>query len=128
MQLVSFVVPCVRDGKKAQPLVLHAVGGRHIFGQDREVEDHVYCTIEFPRRDMKTHSMWAMKILVPVLVKGPVADWVNDNNKKIVVTYSSINGNGYGGYGEVVTWVPRDLVLEREYEVMLYGARAQLRR
>ena len=32
-----------KDGKKAQPLSVHAVGGRHIFGQDREVEDHVAC-------------------------------------------------------------------------------------
>jgi hypothetical protein len=41
-------------------------------------------------------------------------------NGRIVVTYSSINGNGYGGYGEVVMGSKGTLVLEREQEVMLY--------
>ena len=44
-----------------------------------------------------------------------------DPNKKIVVTYSSINGNGFGGYGEVVMGTKGTLVLEREQEVMLYA-------
>ena len=43
-----------------------------------------------------------------------------DPNKKIVVTYSSINGNGFGGYGEVVMGTKGTLVVEREQEVMLY--------
>ena len=42
------------------------------------------------------------------------------NNKKVIVTYSSINGNGYGGYGEVVMGTKGTLILEREQEVMLY--------
>ena len=46
--------------------------------------------------------------------------YVENDNKKIVVTYSSINGNGYGGYGEVVMGTKGTLILEREYEVMLY--------
>jgi predicted dehydrogenase len=37
------------------------------------------------------------------------------------VTYSSINGNGYGGYGEVVMGTKGTLVLEKEQEVMLYA-------
>ena len=36
------------------------------------------------------------------------------------MTYSSINGNGYGGYGEVVMGTKGTLLLEREQEVMLY--------
>ena len=43
-----------------------------------------------------------------------------DANKKIVVTYSSINGNGFGGYGEVVMGTKGTLVLDKEQEVMLY--------
>ena len=43
-----------------------------------------------------------------------------DKNKKIVVTYSSINGNGFGGYGEVVMGTKGTLVLEREQEVLLF--------
>ena len=37
-----------KDGTKAHPLSVHAVGGRHIFPMDREAEDHVYCMFEFP--------------------------------------------------------------------------------
>ena len=45
---------------------------------------------------------------------------VADPNRKIVVTYSSINGNGFGGYGEVVMGTEGTLILEREKDVMLY--------
>src|SRR5690242_3327942 len=86
------------DGKKAKPLTVSAVGGRHLYPLDREVDDHVYCMYEYP---------------------GPGYD--EDPNKKIVVTYSSINGNGFGGYGEVVMGTEGTLVLENEKEVMLYG-------
>ena len=34
-------------------------------------------------------------------------------NKKIVVTYSSINGNGFGGYGEIVFGTKGTLILEQ---------------
>jgi predicted dehydrogenase len=87
------------DGKvqKAKPLSVSAVGGRHLYELNRECEDHVYCMYEYP---------------------GP--DYESDPNKKIVVTYSSINGNGFGGYGEVVMGTEGTLVLEVEKEVMLY--------
>ncbi|HUP78697.1 MAG TPA: Gfo/Idh/MocA family oxidoreductase, partial [Pirellula sp.] len=39
------------DGKKAHPLTVHAVGGRHIFPHDRDADDHVYCSFEFPGPD-----------------------------------------------------------------------------
>ncbi len=55
------------------PLTVTAIGGRYTFPIDRDCEDHVYCMYEFP---------------------GP--EYNKDPNKKIVVTYSSINGNGFG--------------------------------
>ncbi|MBL9125710.1 MAG: gfo/Idh/MocA family oxidoreductase, partial [Planctomycetaceae bacterium] len=67
----------------------------------RDCDDHVYCTYEFP---------------------SPNFD--EDPNKKITVTYSSINGNGFGGYGEIVYGTQGTLVLEREQEVMLYKGAA----
>jgi predicted dehydrogenase len=85
------------DGEKALPLTVNAMGGRHIFPLDRDCEDHVYCIYEFP---------------------GPEYD--KDPNKKIGVTYSSINGNGFGGYGEIVMGTKGTLVLETEQKVMLY--------
>ena len=43
-----FISALRNDGKKAHPLSVHAVGGRHIFPVDRDAHDHVYCTFEFP--------------------------------------------------------------------------------
>ena len=43
-----------------------------------------------------------------------------DPNKKIVVTYSSINGNGFGGWGEVVLGTKGTLILEQEQDAMLF--------
>jgi len=87
------------DGKKAQPLSVTGVGGRHIFPLDRECDDHVYCMFEFP---------------------GPGYDATTAPEKKIVVTYSSINGNGFGGYGETVLGTEGTLILEREQNAMLF--------
>ncbi len=55
-------------------------------------------------------------------VPGPdgIPSYNADQNKKIVVTYSSINGNGWGGYGEIVMGTKGTLVLEKEQEVMVY--------
>ena len=84
-------------GKKVKPLTVTAVGNRSIFPDDREVDDHVYCMFEYP-----------------------APDYAENPNKKIVVTYSSINGNGFGGYGEVVMGTEGTLILEQEQNVMLY--------
>ena len=84
-------------GAKVKPLTVTAVGNRSIFPADREIDDHVYCMYEYP-----------------------APGYEEDKNKKIVVTYSSINGNGFGGYGEVVLGTKGTLVLEQEQDVMLY--------
>ncbi len=52
--------------------------------------------------------------------KTGVSGYDQDPNKKIVVTYSTINGNGFGGYGEMVMGTKGTLVLDREKEIMLY--------
>ena len=46
--------------------------------------------------------------------------YADDPNKKIVVTYSSINGNGYGGHGEIVMGTKGTLIVEREKDVLLF--------
>ena len=101
-----FISSQTPDGSKVYPLSVMASGSRSIFPADREVDDHVYATFEFPgpgyyKKDQKD---------------GEVAD----PNKKIIVTYSSINGNGFGGYGEVVMGTKGTLILEKEKDVMLY--------
>ena len=96
-----FCTPQRTDGKKSLPLVVQASGVRSLFPEDRECEDHVHCLYEYPAPDFNP----------------------NDKDKKqrrIVVSYSSINGNGFGGYGEVVMATKGTLILENEQEVMLY--------
>ncbi|MCA9108234.1 MAG: hypothetical protein KDA83_22715, partial [Planctomycetales bacterium] len=74
------------DGEKVHPLAVQGIGVRSLFPADREVDDHVHCQFEYPMKgyyeDFKTQQ-------------------VADPNRQLVVTYSSINGNGFGNYGEV---------------------------
>lgn len=93
------------DGRKVKPLSVVGMGGRSLFPANRECDDHVYCMFEFPARGY---------------FKGEDTDEVADPNKKTVVTYSSINGNGFGGYGEVVFGTDGTLILEREQDAMLF--------
>ncbi|MGL4513860.1 MAG: Gfo/Idh/MocA family protein [Lacipirellulaceae bacterium] len=93
---------------KAHPLSVVGVGGRHLFPQDRDCDDHVYASYEYPGKGYFEDN-------------DPGKAKVADPNKKVVVTYSSINGNGYGGYGEVVLGTKGTLILEREQETMLYA-------
>jgi len=107
-----------QDGSKAHPLTVHAIGGRHIFPQDRDAEDHVYCSFEFPGPEYDGK----FEVGYPTGAKKNIIDsYSNDPNKKIVVSYSSINGNGFGSYGEVVMGTKGTLILEKEQEVMLYA-------
>src|SRR6185503_16127280 len=92
-----------RDGKKAHPLSVHATGGRHTFPLDREAEDHVYCTFEFPGPgydpDFPGYFDPAMNYPDP---KKGVPSFDEDPHKKIVVAYASVMGRGWEGYGETV--------------------------
>lgn len=95
------------DGEKVYPLAVQSIGHRSTTPANREVNDHVYCSFEFPARgyykdeDYKTQE-------------------VADPEKKVVVTYSSLVGSGFGGYGEVVLGTKGTLVLANEKEVLLY--------
>ena len=88
------------NAKKPHPLSVAALADRPLFPPDRDVEDHVYCLIEFPAPGYDP--------------KDPFA-----KQKKIGVQYSSINGNGFGGYGEIVFGTKGTLVLEREQEMSI---------
>ncbi|MFP6669601.1 MAG: Gfo/Idh/MocA family oxidoreductase [Pirellulales bacterium] len=102
LDAASIFISALRDdGKKVLPLSVAGVGGRHIFPLDREVEDHVYCSFEFPVPDEQEFN------------RDPA-------NKRIVVSYSSINGNGFGGYGEAVMGTGGTIVIERERDIELY--------
>jgi predicted dehydrogenase len=89
------------NAERPLPLSVAAAGDRPLFPIDREVEDHVYCIIEFPAPDFKADD--------------PVA-----SRKKIGVQYAAINGNEFGGYGETVFGTEGTLLLEAEKDAMLY--------
>ncbi|TWT42951.1 Gfo/Idh/MocA family protein [Botrimarina hoheduenensis] len=96
------------EKQKVNPLSVVAVGGRHIFPHDRDADDHVYASYEYPGKGYFEDN-------------NPKQGKLADPNKKVVVSYSSINGNGFGGYGEVVLGTKGTLILEREQDVMLYA-------
>ena len=100
-----FITAQQPGGRKAVPLSVSGFGGRSIFPADRDCDDHVYCMFEFPAAGYYASAD---------------SHEVADAEKKIVVTYSSINGNGFGNYGEVVFGTKGTLLLEQEKEAMLY--------
>ncbi len=117
-----FVSAVAREtGKHTHPLTVHATGGRHLFPTDRDSEDHVYCMFEFPGPgyDYSFPVGYRDEVMKYPGEQG-VPSYAENPQKKIVVTYSSINGNGFGGYGEVVMGSRGSLVLQSESEVMLY--------
>ena len=97
LDAASIFIAAMHDGKKQIPLSVAAAADRPLFPPDRDVEDHVYCLIEFPAPGYDA--------------KDPFA-----SRKKIGVQYASINGNGFGGYGEIVFGTKGTLILEQEQE------------
>ena len=93
------------DGEKVHPLAVQGIGVRSLFPADREVDDHVHCSFEYPMRgyyeDFKTQKL-------------------ANPNRRLVVSYSSLNGNGFGNYGEVVLGTAGTLIVESEKDVMLF--------
>ena len=93
---------------KVHPLSVIGYGGRNFYGvtgvgskdkqaDPREIDDHVYVTLEFP---------------------GP--NYKDDKNDIVIVTYSSINTNAMEPYGESVFGSRGTLITELEQSMMLY--------
>ncbi len=101
LDAAGIFIAAAHGGVKQLPLNVVASATRPLFPADREIEDHICCIIEFP---------------APGYVPGdPI-----HGRKKIAVQYASINGNGFGGYGEIVFGTEGTLILEREKESMLF--------
>ena len=94
-------------GKK-HPLAVQGYGGRNFYhvkgvgskdkqNDPREIDDHVYVTLEFPGKN-----------------------YDEDKNDIVIVTYSSINTNRMEPYGETIYGSRGTLVTELEQSVMLY--------
>jgi predicted dehydrogenase len=90
---------------KVHPLAVSGVGGKIFYHDDREVDDHVFVTFEFPGKNYyadKEHKA------------------VKDPNDIVVVTYSSINTNAFEPYGECVMGTRGTMLVQSEQEVMIY--------
>jgi predicted dehydrogenase len=116
-------------GKHVHPLTVHAVGGRHQAPMDRDAADHVYCMFEYPGQgydydfDVGYYdkiNQYGYKFEDGKHAGSGIESYEENSDKKVVVTYSSINGNGYGGYGEVVMGSKGTLILDKEKDVLLY--------
>lgn len=101
LDAASIFIAAMHEGKKQYPLSVSAAANRPIFPPDRDVDDHVFCMFEFPAANYDPGDE---------LLK----------RKKITVSYASINGNGFGGYGETVFGTQGTLLLETEKEAILF--------
>ncbi|MGA2060828.1 MAG: Gfo/Idh/MocA family oxidoreductase [Thermoguttaceae bacterium] len=100
LDAAGLYVAAAHGGKKQIPLTIVASAGRPLFPPDREADDHVYCIVEYPAPGYDA--------------KDPLK-----NLKKIGVQYAAVNGNDFGGYGEIVYGTKRTLLLEREWALSI---------
>src|SRR5205814_1026198 len=91
---------------KVHPLAVSGYGVKIFYHDDREIDDHVFVTVEFPGK-----KYYADK------ERKKVAD----PSDIVVVTYSSINTNSFEPYGECVMGSHATLVVEKEESVMLFS-------
>ncbi|GHT44734.1 NADH-dependent dehydrogenase [Planctomycetales bacterium] len=108
LDAASIFIAAMHGGKKQYPLAVSATATRTIFPTelkdeaiDRDVDDHIHCVFDYA---------------------GPGYNKTDELGKqrKITVAYSSINGNGFGGYGETVFGTKGTLLIETEKEALLY--------
>jgi len=95
-------------GGKQYPLSVSATETRTVFPEDlevdpvdRDVESHIHCVYDYPAR-------------------GYDANCPLGRLRTITLAYSSINGSGFGGYGETVFGTVGTLQIDTELEAMLY--------
>lgn len=86
------------------PLAVDGHGYKLFYRDNREVDDSVFVTFEFPGKNYY-----------------PTKDNAKaDPEDKVIVTYSSINSNSFEPYGECVMGSAGTLVTQTEQDVMLY--------
>src|SRR5262249_49476257 len=91
---------------KVKPLSVSGVGGKIFYRDDREVDDHVFVTFEFPG---------------PNYYADAERKAVKDKDDRVIVTYSSINTNAMEGYGECLMGTRGTLIVHQEQEALLYN-------
>jgi predicted dehydrogenase len=97
---------------KVHPLAVSGLGGKFFYHDEREVDDSVFVTFEFPGPNYFEKDS-----------AGKPTHHVKDKNDIVVVTYSSINTNSFEPYGECVMGSRASMIVENERDVMLYPER-----
>jgi predicted dehydrogenase len=85
--------------KHVHPLAVSGVGVKSFYEDEREADDHVFTTFEFP---------------------GPNYGKTTNRDDVVIVTYSSINTNSFESYGETVYGSRGTMIVEREAEVFQF--------
>ncbi|MDR1484738.1 MAG: Gfo/Idh/MocA family oxidoreductase [Planctomycetaceae bacterium] len=108
LDAASIFIAAMHGGKKQFPLSVSATATRTIFPNDleqspidRDVDDHIHCVYDYAAPDYNKNDELGKQ-------------------RKITVAYSSINGNGFGGYGETILGTKASIVIESEKEAMFY--------
>jgi predicted dehydrogenase len=94
---------------KVHPLAVSGTGVKSFYRDEREVDDHVFTTFEFPG---------------PNYYADKERTQVKDKNDIVIVTYSSISTNSFEPYGECVMGNRGTMVVEKEENIMLYPSGA----
>jgi predicted dehydrogenase len=90
---------------KVHPLAVSGFGGKIFYHDEREVDDHVFVTFEFPG---------------PGYFNDKEKRAIKDKNDLVVVTYSSISTNAFEPYGECVMGNHGTMIVSQETDIMLY--------
>jgi len=110
---------------KVKPLAVNGFGGKNFYGvsgvgpvdkqkDDREIDDHVYVTFEFPGKHYYERNE-----------DGTIAEKDGEQvvaaaDDIVIVTYSSINTNRFEPYGETVFGSRGTLMMVQEQEALLF--------
>ena len=100
---------------KVHPIAVHGYGGKNFYGvegvgprdkweDDREIDDQIFVTFEFPGKTYYQED----------------GHTVNNPDDICVVTYSSINTNRWEPYGEAVFGSRGTMIMKTEKEALLY--------
>ena len=106
LDAASIFIAALHGGKKQHPLSVSASGSRSLFSPlDRDVDDHVAALYDYPAANYDPNDELGKQ-------------------RKVTVAYATINGNGFGGYGEVVFGTKGTIQIDSEKEAYLYRTSA----
>jgi len=90
---------------KVHPLAVSGVGGKFFYHDNREADDNVFVTFEFPGKNYFTDES---------------RKEIKDKEDIVAVTYSSISTNSFEAYGECVMGSRATMIVEKEESVLLF--------